>query len=274
MPHEGKKHRGHPALWATLTLAVFPLVTMSLSAMGVGPFRSFLGGAAATLLVLLLEAAARGRWWMADPGIAHIMNDPAFGTRLLIVTGTVVLLFQSFVLVGLLTSGGYDGNVARFILMRQCTAGSQDPLFGRLCRAVSADHRIDATAMAIREAAEKRFFPGGIVTCAVRPLATRFTDDACTQAARVHCDRWIVGKVAREPVSAESVDRVVVAALRLMPDGSYRVDGWSDDPASAGWNAIGGDVSAEASASPRLNSDDPTMRAETYRRAVERLQAK
>lgn len=222
------------------------------------------------MIVLLIEAGVRGRWWMSDPGIAKHLGNPAFGHRLLVVTGVLMLLFQSFVLVGLLTSGGYDGNVVRYILARQCASGSKDTLFTRLCLAAPSERRMDAATMAIRETAERRMFPSGIVTCAVRPLASQFTAKTCAQAVHVRCDRWLVSQVARDPVIAETIERTVTAALTLMSDGQYRIDGWHEDPSSSGWQLVA-DAAGYRDTAPK---DDPSMSAETYRRAVERLQSR
>jgi hypothetical protein len=126
--------------------------------------------------------------------------------------------------------------------------------------------------MAIRENAERRIFPSGFVTCAVRPLATNLNDRSCAQTAHVRCDRWIVGKIAREPVLAESAERTVAATLTLLPDGSYRVDGWNEDSTSSAWHALANESGFDGSTP--ITSDSAAMAQETYRRALERLQTR
>jgi hypothetical protein len=118
--HEHGSRDSRAAVWATLTIAAFPIVTLSLGWIGFDPFRSFLFGALATLFVLFLEGIIRGRWWISEPAIARVLGDPLLGMRLLILTGLVVLVFQTLVLVGLLTNGSFDNNLVRLILNRQC----------------------------------------------------------------------------------------------------------------------------------------------------------
>lgn len=270
----GDNH-GHPALWATLTIAAFPSVAMILDAQGVDPFRSFAGGAAASLLMLLLEGAVRGRWWISEPAVAEVLEDPKLGWRLLALTGIVILMFQSVVLVGFLADRSMDTKVVRFVLGRQCD-NPNSHFLARLCRVEAQDSRTDAAVMAIREAAEKRFFGHGFVTCAVRPLASVFQPTSCVQGALIRCDRWMIGTITRTPVSVESIERTVVTGLSMMSDGSYRVDGWSDDPSSSAWKAVGGDIGEQTLSQPTdvLERKREDLKTETFRRAIERLQIK
>lgn len=281
MPKRGASH--HPsgdsraALWATLTVVAFPIVAMSMGWFGVDPFTSFVFGAAASLLVLMLEAVVRGRWWISDPAFARVLSDPALGFRLLVLVGTVVLLFQTFVLVGFLTDGSFDANVVRFVLRRQCD-GSGSSLFARLCREAEAPptaSSVDMISAAVREAAEKRFFAGGLITCAARPLASRFEPQSCVHGALVRCDRWVMSRIAGQPISVQTIQKPVVAALGIQSDGTYRILGWADDPSTPGWDAIDGPI---ADATLRLSGDqagtervDSQLAAETYRRVLEKI---
>ena len=175
MQKRGASGDPRAALWATLTIVAFPLVAMSMGWFGVDPFTSFVFGAAASLLVLTVEAVVRGRWWISDPAIARIFSDPSFGYRLLVLVGIVVLLFQSLVLVGFMTDPSFDGNIVRFVLERQCEAPS-NAFFSRLCREAAkppTSTDIDLVTSAVREAAETRFFAGGLITCAAKPLVTK-----------------------------------------------------------------------------------------------------
>src|SRR3990167_10524489 len=102
MQKRGASGDPRAALWATLTIVAFPLVAMSMGWFGVDPFTSFVFGAAASLLVLTVEAVVRGRWWISDPAIARIFSDPSFGYRLLLLLRPLGFLFQSLVLVAVL----------------------------------------------------------------------------------------------------------------------------------------------------------------------------
>lgn len=284
MPKRGKKHHGHPALWATLTIAIFPIVALSLGWLGMDPFRSFGLAALATILVLILEAVFRRRWWMAEPAVADLFGDPAFGHRLILATGTLVLVFQTLVLTAFLTSGTLDGNLVRFIAARQCDA-PDNAFLSKFCRDAAVNGSVvDAGAAAMRVTAESQLFPGGIVTCALHPLVTGIASQSQVRATLVRCDRWTIGTILRGPVSTESRERLAIATLSLLADGSYRVNGWADmDPALLDepdavppeWSALGGDTADQAFIKYRdLPDRDGISRAlgrETLRRVMERL---
>lgn len=265
------------ALWATLTVVAFPLVAMSMGWFGADPFTSFAFGAAASILVLMIEGAVRGRWWISDPAMARVFTDPSFGYRLLVLVGIVVLLFQSLVLVGFMTDPSFDGNIVRFVLERQC-GGPTDSLFGRLCRDAATPPSaadIDLAASTVRDAAETRFFAGGLITCAAKPLVTKVSEQSFTYAALIRCDRWVVGRIAGQPISVETVQRPIVAVLGTQADGTYRVNGWSDDPTSPEWVSIGGTIARYALEKSRDDLRDASMNSalaqETFRRVMERI---
>lgn len=269
----GDSYIRHPALWATLTIAAFPIISLSLGWLGIDPLRSFAAGALATFIILLLEAAIRGRWWISEPAVSRILGDPAFGGRLLILTGTLVLLFQTMLLTIFLTGNSMDTNVVRFVLQRQCVAPGH-PLFASLCSELGAGTDVRAADMAVRAAAEKRLFPGGFVTCAIRSLETNCAPRACVEQAVVHCDQWAIGTVTRIPASINQTEKTVVAALTRTDDGLYRVAGWSDDPSSAEWSVLAGTAPNLSRAADALNTYRDDLRAETFRRAMEQLRAK
>lgn len=265
------------ALWATLTIAAFPIVAMSMGWFGVDPFTSFVFGAAASLLVLITEGVLRGRWWVSDPAIARVLGDPALGYRLLVLVGIVILLFQSFLLVGFLTDGSFDANIVRFVLGRQCDSPSNQ-LLARLCREAakpSANANLDLAAAAVREAAEKRFFPGGLVTCAARPLAQKSDSTNRLYGALVRCDRWAVSRIAGRPISVQTITKPVITLLTIKSDGTYRIDGWTDDPESPAWNAIGNSIAEETFEQSRAATQgqelDGQLATETFRRVMEKV---
>lgn len=266
---------GHPALWATLTIAAFPIVALALGWMGVDPLRSFAFGALASLLVLLVEGVARGRWWIAEPAMARLLSDPEFGMRMIVVLGMLLFVFETFLLASFLTNPTLDSNIVHFILQRQCSA-PQGSFLARLCVADrGSDRATDPKTAALREAAEKRFFANGLVTCAVRPLTLVCQPDACVQGALVRCDQWNVGRIAGQPVSVDSKERVVMVGERVQPDGTYLIDAWADDPTASDWQELGGDDTMKALAATQQNLTrlESSLRMETFRRAMERLQS-
>lgn len=246
---------------------------VTLGWMGVDPFRSFVAGAAASLLVLLVEAAVRRRWWFSDPAVMAHLEHPSLALRLLVTLGLLVLVFQTFLLVGFLASPSLDANVTRFVLARQCQGNTTNELFFPLCNAVerpSLPTAGDTAAMAIREAAATRFFGGGMVTCAVRTKVLECTPEECRVGALVRCDQWQLGKLTRAPIAVQSVERPVVALLRPADHGGQRIDAWADDPTTTAWGAVADRILDRAPTSWNL-LDSADMRIETFRRVLERL---
>lgn len=270
-----KKVNGHPALWATLTILSFPIVATTVGWLGASSFKSFLAGAGASLAILILEAIVRGRWWMAEPAIASLLNDPHFSRRLIFVTFLLVFVFQTLVLTGFLANPSMDRNVIYFILKRQCVMPTGSWL-SRICdTATRTEPSMDASLMQVRLAAEQRFFADGFVTCAARSIAVANAPQTSLLGVIVRCDRWTLGTVTRTPLSEATEERVVVSLLNRTPDGTYVVSGWSDDPSMPEWSALGGDLAAATAqrTADAWNVHRQDMRRETYRRAFEQLQA-
>jgi hypothetical protein len=264
-------------LWAALTIIAFPIVTMSLGWIGFNALSSFALGAFASLSILLFEGIMRGKWWVTEPAISRILETPELGLRMLVIIGIVIFVFQTLVLVVFMTNPMYDGNVLNLILARQCNRPS-NVFFSKLCAGaleISSARDVDAVSAAIRNAAEKRFFPGGLVTCAVRPIATQTDTNTFQRGSLVRCDRWALSRIVNQPVRIETIKRTVMAKVSVQQDGTFRVDGWSDDPTSTDWDAVGG-----AAATPTLMlvdsvTEQPGLRdnlaQETFRRVMEKL---
>ncbi len=262
-------------LWAILSIGVFPFVALSLSAIGIHPLIGFAGGMGSSLLVLLIERIVRGKCWFTDPCLASIISQPEFMFRMVVFVGIVMLLFQTFLFTGFLTSASLDRNVVSFILERQCVRPS-DKFFAKICGtfATPKDPSIDLISTAIRKEAEARYFPNdGSVTCAAKPLIQRMDESACTHTAIVRCDRWTVGSFIKKPLSIQSIRAIVAVKLSYRPDGMYDIVSWSDNPSSQEWSTITGNI-----AEPALNVSDMMLdhndaerelMIETYRRAVE-----
>ncbi len=269
------------AIWAALTIAAFPLVALSMSWMGIHPLVSFLLGALASLLVLLVEGMFRRRLWISEPAIAHVLGDPMLGYRMLIVLGIILLVFETFLLAGFLTNPSFDKPIVRFILNRQCVQ-PENALFARLCatNAVPPEYAgINAAEAAIRDEAVKRYFPdGGLVTCSTIKLGEEIEPLLYTHSAIVRCDRWVVGKIAGHPVSVQTVQATIVARLRIRQDGSYYVQAWNDNPSSAEWSSIGQGIALTSLERQRKLASDghiaDILAMENFRRVMEYLSSK
>jgi hypothetical protein len=275
--HVRSPKKVHAGFWAALTIVSFPIVAMSVGWFGFNALSSFALGACASIAILILEGIVTAHWWFLEPEISRILDTPELSIRMLVVIGIIVFVFQSLVLVVFMTSPMYDGNVLNLVLSRQCNNPS-NPFFGKLCASalqVSGSRDVDIVSAAIRDAAEKRFFSGGLVTCAVRAIATQTDTTTFQRGSLIRCDRWALSKIANEPIRIDTVKRTVVAKVSVQQDGTYRVDGWSDDPTSKDWDAVGG-----AAATPTVMLEEgvaeqtglrDALAQETFRRVMEKL---
>lgn len=230
----------HAVTWATITLVAFPFIALCANIAGFGPLASFIGGAMGSMIVLLAEFVTCGRIWFSDPCIEEWFSHPASSYRLLSMVGILMLLFQTFIIMGFIASREFDGSVVRFIMARQCDNPS-DTWFTRICRTdiPQTDLISDPISSAMREEAANKFFPGSqLVTCAIHPIKQDRDDRNVTRTAIIRCDQWIVGSIVKRPVSFQNTTALVAASMHVEDDGSYRVDQWSDDPSSETWKTI------------------------------------
>jgi hypothetical protein len=277
-PHDVQtRSNPHAGLWATLTIIAFPIVALSVEWFGFNALSSFALGACASAAILIMEGIVSGHWWVTEPTFARILETPEFGIRLLVITGIVMFIFQTLVLVAFITNPMYDGNVMNLILARQCNRPS-NVFFSKLCSnelEISGSRDVDIVSAAIRDAAEKRFFSGGLITCAVRPIATQTDTYTFQRGSLIRCDRWALSRIANQPVRIDTIKRTVITKLSVQQDGTFRVDGWSDDPTSKEWDAIGGSAATPTVMLSEQVADQTGQRdalaQETFRRVMEKL---
>lgn len=230
----------HAIVWATITLVVFPFVALCANIAGFGPIASFIGGAVGSMLVLLAEFITRRCLWLSDPCVEAWFSHPASSFRLLSAVGLLLLIFQTFVIMGFVSSKDFDASIIQFIMTRQCESPSST-WFARICRseAPRTDLISDPVSAAIREEAARRIFPTSrLVTCATYPIKQERDDRTVTRTSIVRCDQWIVGSIVKRPTSFQNITALIATVLHVEEDGSYRVDQWSDDPSSQEWQTI------------------------------------
>jgi hypothetical protein len=258
--HKGQTCDPHAVAWAAITLVTFPFVALCANIAGFGPLASFIGGAVGSMLVLLAEFVTCGRLWLSDPCIEEWFSHPASSFRLLSVVGLLLLMFQTFVIMGFMASKEFDASIIQFVMARQCEDPS-NTWFARICRSETprTDLVSDPVSTAMREEAARRLFPGSqLVTCATQPIKQERDDHTVTRTAIVRCDQWIVGSIVKRPTSFQSTTALIAASLHVEEDGSYRVDEWSDDPSSEEWEKIAGST---ASATEDILSNNTNISA-------------
>ena len=105
--------------WAFTTVFAFPAALLISQYLNFGPTASFLWGMGASLAALCANSYAEGRLWMFDPKWRARFDQPDFSFRLAVVTGAVLLLLESVVIVMLFT-GNFERNTLALVYERHC----------------------------------------------------------------------------------------------------------------------------------------------------------
>lgn len=85
------------------TLIAFPAGMAIAIRSGYGAVWTFVGGALASLLVLLLNILIEEEFWMFEHPWRKHLEDPEFSHRFLILTGGMLLIIQTLLLLFLLS---------------------------------------------------------------------------------------------------------------------------------------------------------------------------
>lgn len=234
------------ATWMGLTILAFPTVALSASAFGIDPAASFGLGALGSLLILAIEYLTRRRVWFHDHCLQAKLEHPYLSFKILMVVGSILLLFLSFLTAGFLVNPSLDQNVLHFIFNRQCQNPKTQWIAG-LCHVpeIAPLQSTDPVSAAIRLEAAKRIYPNSsLVTCAQKTIDQTRDEVTVIRTALIRCDQWVIGTLMRKPVSFQSTNALVMAKLIVQADGSYRVQDWSDDSSSEEWSAIGPEIAS------------------------------
>lgn len=105
--------------WAFLTVMAFPIAVLVSSGSGYTQLESFLWGMSSSVAALVANAMMERRLWMFDPKWKERFEQPDFSFRLAVVTGAILLLLESAVLV-MLFSGDVERNMIGIVFERQC----------------------------------------------------------------------------------------------------------------------------------------------------------
>lgn len=123
-PHPKKdshRDRGYePDFWAFLTIAAFPVAMLAASTFGATPISAFLFGIYGTFAILVANAVTEGRLWMFAPHWKARFEHPEFSFRLAVVSGAILLLLETVLIVLLFTGGGFDRTLLQLIFGRHC----------------------------------------------------------------------------------------------------------------------------------------------------------
>jgi hypothetical protein len=114
-----KARATHSDFWAFATVMAFPTAVLTASAFGVPHTEAFFWGISSSLAALFCNTMTERRLWMFDPKWQQRFEQPDFSFRLAVVTGAILLILESAVLV-LLFSGNVERNLMGIVFERQC----------------------------------------------------------------------------------------------------------------------------------------------------------
>lgn len=136
--------------WAAATLVSFPLVLLIAARIGLEPLSAFLLGIGATFLTITVGFVLEGRIWMMDPACVRLFAHPEFSFRLAVLSGILLLLSETALLIFFLTSPNLDRALVNLVFNRQCA----QPAIGsaHLCQALQTYYQKEA-------ATSERFLP-------------------------------------------------------------------------------------------------------------------
>lgn len=121
--------------WAFLTICAFPLGMIIADGFGVGAFGSLAWGAIGSFAVLVVNIITETRLWMFDPNWRARFEHPDFSFRIAVITGAVLLILQTSLVVLVATDGMLDKGLMNLIMRRQCAQPA--PGFQQFCEIFS-----------------------------------------------------------------------------------------------------------------------------------------
>lgn len=249
----GNKRRGHPEVWASLTLMTFPVVLVATDILGIGGLWPFFLAMAATLGVLILEALVRGRLWPFEDKFSLGLEHPDTPVRILLFAGATLLILETALIYVVALDRRFDLELLSFIARKQCAARQIDPVADKVCKLLtdkqsSAEYftRGDALGYALRKHAAQIWFPHEpLITCAERKITpASASQDTCRYATLMHCTAWKIKNGVILPAASRT--KAVGANLVREADGLFRVAGWTENPNTPDWDATLGDAAQVA----------------------------
>ena len=275
--HEPK---GHPLVWAVLSVLAFPVILLVAQALGSPGLLPLAWAAAATLIILLCELIARRRLWIFEPQLADFISHPETPLRLLLVLGCVLLILETALIFLVATNRHMDDGLIGLVMRKQCSAG-YDKNARALCGYLQAPRNAlgqaliqnDLAAYTLRAETAKQWFANeSLATCAQRKVTQASVNQFdLYYVGLVHCTAWQIDADNQLQVKTEKTG---FAGIWLTKDtnGFYSASKWTDDPSSDQWSATLKTLAQDAKAKVQSLSISPefikALRAETLKRAL------
>lgn len=179
--------------WAIITIASFPIVALSLAAMGWKSYTAFLMACLATLAILLIEAIVRGRVWIFQKNYQHIFDHEETPFRILVVTGGVLLVLETILLIQFFQNPAMDGYILNLVARKQCN-NPQAPFAHLICpifEKSSIPKQEYALDFSMEQAAKSHLMPTALAgSCITVPVSRTNADNTCSAKFFAYCQAW------------------------------------------------------------------------------------
>ncbi len=179
--------------WAVITIASFPIVALSLAALGWKSYTSFIMACLVALAILFVEALVRGRVWIFQDKFQHIFDHHETPFRILVVTGGVLLILETILLIQFFQNPAMDGYILNLVARKQCY-NSQAPFAHLICpifekaRIPRQEYALDYS---MEQAAKSHLLPTALAgSCVTVPISQNKGNATCSAEFFAYCQAW------------------------------------------------------------------------------------
>ncbi|MDD5438323.1 MAG: hypothetical protein PHC70_04210 [Patescibacteria group bacterium] len=226
--------------WAVVTMASFPIVALSLAAMGWKSYTAFIMACLATLAILLIEAIVRGRVWIFQKQYQHIFDHQETPFRILVVTGGVLLVLETILLIQFFQNPAIDGYILNLVARKQCYS-SQAPFAHLICpmfERASVSKQAYALDYSMEQAAKSHLMPTALAgSCMVVPVSQSNGAATCAAKFFAYCQAWQADSCQH---SNPGEVAMVTAQFTKNSEGFYVPTAWQEDRQSEEYQKIMG----------------------------------
>ncbi len=234
--------RTSDTIWAAVTILSLPISAMAFTAMDFSPIFSFILGVCITFAIIVIEVLVRGKLWIFQDRFKEAFANPETPFRILIVTGGILLILQTFLIVQIFTNPNIDHFMFNLILRKQC---DQNPgtLSDTICPMFMPVRQTPGFALrySLETQAQQHLIPGStFASCAVVPTQAwpKLTDGVSVNFF-AYCEAW-GGTGADGETQTKSA--LINAELGARPDNFFAVRTWTEDSSSVNFQNLMNDT--------------------------------
>jgi hypothetical protein len=227
-------------VWAVITLASFPVVALSLAALGWRNYTAFIMACLVSLAILLVEALVRGQVWIFHKKYQHIFDSQETPFRILVVTGGVLLILETILIIQFFQNPSMDGYILNLVARKQCN-NPQAPFAHLICPTFeknSVSKQEFALNYSLEAAAKAHLLPSSLAgSCMVIPIEKSVSPAACSTKFFTYCQAWQADSCQN---SKPGDLALVTAQLNKDSEGFYVPTTWQEDRQSKEYQDIVG----------------------------------